>query len=94
MHVPPLPEVVPPKFAILPEYIPEDLGSLLVHFGRMDGGEGKLLNAGNTKWCLCLLSYFLGSTKFVKNPFIRSKFVEVRPFPPPLLLVACFSPPT
>lgn len=76
-HIPSLPEVVPTKFAMLPEFMAEDLGSLLVHFGRMDGGRGRLLRVNNTKWCLCLLAYFLGSNKFVKNPFIRSNFVEI-----------------
>ena len=37
----------------------------------------EVLNASQCTWSVTLMSHLIGSAKFVKNPFIRSDFVEI-----------------
>ncbi|KAI0769012.1 ubiquitin conjugation factor E4 [Trametes elegans] len=70
----PLPKEVPISFRVLPEYIIEDiieyhLYSIRTHPNSLElSGKNEILI-----WCLT----FLTSTWYIKNPFLKSKIVEV-----------------
>eukprot|EP00051_Salpingoeca_urceolata_P010209 m.124540 g.124540 ORF g.124540 m.124540 type:complete len:1410 (+) comp16622_c0_seq4:1871-6100(+) len=76
-----LPESPPIEFAVLPEYIVEDMCELLIYLSRFSDEviESCLVTAHLGHFILS----FIGNKAFITNPYLRGKLVEV---------VALFSP--
>lgn len=68
------PESCPAAFATLPEYIVEDLVEFMLYVSRYapDALEQEPLDE-----IMNFFITFMGNTSFVKNPYLRCKFVEV-----------------
>eukprot|EP00054_Salpingoeca_dolichothecata_P022714 m.149553 g.149553 ORF g.149553 m.149553 type:complete len:911 (-) comp24434_c0_seq2:31-2763(-) len=73
-HSLPLPVEVPPVFALLPEYIFEDIAEFLL---LLSGSNWQLLD--QTIYAQVFVQFMvtvIGQPNYVKNPYLRSKFVE------------------
>lgn len=70
----PLPEPAPAAFASLPEYFIEDLAEYLLYVSRM---HPQLLVGAPMEEMMLFLMVFMGSPKYVRSPYLRSKLSEV-----------------
>jgi ubiquitin conjugation factor E4 B len=69
----PLPEPAPPEFASLPEFLVEDLCTVLIAAGRT---RPDLVGARRMEDYVVFFTVFLGSLGHVKNPYLRGRMVE------------------
>lgn len=69
-----IPEACPVAFGCLPEYIVEDMVEFILYISRysLDSLEHEPLDE-----IMNFFITFMGNTTFVKNPYLRCKFVEV-----------------
>lgn len=69
----PLPEPAPPEFSSLPEFLVEDLCTVLIAAGRT---RPDLVGARRMEDYVVFFTVFLGSLGYVKNPYLRGRMVE------------------
>ena len=76
-----LPTPCPPRFALLPEHILEDCADFLLYLCRFcaqSGGPNRdVFNHERLDELMSLFVLLFGSPEYVKNPYLRAKFVEV-----------------
>jgi len=70
----PLPVPCPVEFALVPEFIVEDLADLLLYLSRF---TPSILASEAMTELMDFLVVFSGSPLYVKNPYLRAKFLEV-----------------
>jgi ubiquitin conjugation factor E4 B len=75
----PLPKEVPLAFRALPEYMFEDVVETLLFYARYTPGS---LALGGKNEIVAFALTFLTSTWYIKNPFLKSKLIEVSAYPP------------
>lgn len=68
------PETCPPAFGCLPEYVVEDLVEFILYVSRY---APEALDHEPLDEIMNFFIAFMGNTSFVKNPYLRCKFVEV-----------------
>ncbi|KAK3258117.1 hypothetical protein CYMTET_32824, partial [Cymbomonas tetramitiformis] len=73
LHLP-LPVPCPMDFAMLPEFLVEDLVEFLLYISYQSRST---LSGENLTEIMEFLIVFVGSPLYIKNPYLRSKFVEV-----------------
>ncbi|CEI90732.1 hypothetical protein RMCBS344292_05047 [Rhizopus microsporus] len=72
----PLPEQVPENFAMLPEWIIEDIVEFYIFIGK-HGYETQVMHQCPHDQLAAFILTFLRNTKYVKNPYLKAKLVEV-----------------
>ncbi|KAI8636432.1 ubiquitin elongating factor core-domain-containing protein [Parasitella parasitica] len=72
----PLPDTVPEAFAMLPEWIIEDIVELFIFIGK-HGYETRVMMQCPHDELVTFIITFLRSTKYVKNPYLKAKLVEI-----------------
>jgi ubiquitin conjugation factor E4 B len=72
----PLPETVPEAFSMLPEWIIEDIVELFIFIGKY-GYETRVMNQCPHDELVTFIIIFLRNTKYVKNPYLKAKLVEI-----------------
>ncbi|KAI8982485.1 ubiquitin elongating factor core-domain-containing protein [Mycotypha africana] len=72
----PLPKEVPEAFAMLPEWLIEDVVELYIFLGKY-GYETRVMMQSPHDELVTFIITFLKSTKYVKNPYLKAKFVEI-----------------
>lgn len=65
---------VPPSFALLPEWLVEDLAEWLLYVTRM---QPQLLAGQRLDELMLFMVVFMGSPGYIRNPYLRSKLSEV-----------------
>ena len=76
----PLSSPPPPSFALLPEYLFEDMVDFLLYAYRFVQGNPATRHALDGERLDEFMSLFvllLGNSEYVKNPYLRAKFVEI-----------------
>jgi ubiquitin conjugation factor E4 B len=73
-----LPLPCPPQFALLPEHLVDDIADFLLYICRFcqQGSRGPLQHERLDEF-MSLFVLLLGCPEYVKNPYLRAKFVEV-----------------
>ncbi|KAG0749651.1 hypothetical protein G6F57_002879 [Rhizopus arrhizus] len=72
----PLPEQIPENFSMLPEWIIEDVVELYIFVGKY-GYETQVMHQCPHDQLVAFIITFLKNTKYVKNPYLKAKLVEV-----------------
>lgn len=72
----PLSDTVPEAFAMLPEWIIEDIVELFIFIGKY-GYETRVMMQCPHDELVTFIITFLRSTKYVKNPYLKAKLVEI-----------------
>ncbi|KAI7901309.1 ubiquitin elongating factor core-domain-containing protein [Cokeromyces recurvatus] len=72
----PLPDAVPETFAMLPEWIIEDIVELYIFIGKY-GYETRVMMQCPHDELVTFIITFLRNSKYVKNPYLKAKLVEV-----------------
>lgn len=72
----PLPDACPDMFAMLPEWIIEDIVELFIFIGKY-GYETRVMNQCPHDELVTFIITFLRNTKYVKNPYLKAKLVEI-----------------
>lgn len=72
----PLPDQVSEVFAMLPEWIIEDIVELFIFIGKY-GYETRVMHQTPHDELVTFIITFLKNTKYVKNPYLKAKLVEV-----------------
>ncbi|KAL9552599.1 hypothetical protein MBANPS3_003682 [Mucor bainieri] len=72
----PLPDAVPEAFAMLPEWMIEDIVELFIFIGKY-GYETRVMMQCPHDELVTFIITFLRSTKYVKNPYLKAKLVEI-----------------
>ena len=73
-----LPVPCTPQFALLPEHLLEDMADFLLYVCRFaQHGHNRPLDNERLDELMSLFILLLGSPEYVKNPYLRAKFVEV-----------------
>lgn len=62
------------EFALIPEFMVEDMAELLLYVSRFSIG---LLGTEPLDEICDFVVVFIGSPLYVKNPYLRAKFVEI-----------------
>jgi ubiquitin conjugation factor E4 B len=73
----PLPAEVPDVFSMLPEWIIEDIVEIFIFIGKY-GFETQVMQQCPHDELVTFVITFLNNTKYVKNPYLKAKLVEVR----------------
>ncbi|CAO3618750.1 unnamed protein product [Cunninghamella echinulata] len=72
----PLPNNIPEEFSMLPEWIIEDIVEYFIFLGKY-GFETQVIKQYPQEELVTFLITFLRNTKYVKNPYLKAKFVEI-----------------
>ncbi|KAI8373503.1 ubiquitin elongating factor core-domain-containing protein [Choanephora cucurbitarum] len=72
----PLPSQVPDAFAMLPEWIVEDIVELFIFIGKY-GYETNVMRDHPHDELVAFIVTFLRNAKYVKNPYLKAKLVEI-----------------
>ncbi|GAA5817498.1 hypothetical protein MFLAVUS_011046 [Mucor flavus] len=72
----PLPDAIPEVFAMLPEWIIEDIVELFIFIGKY-GYDTHVMSQCSHDELVTFIITFLRSTKYVKNPYLKAKLVEI-----------------
>ncbi|KAI9276222.1 ubiquitin elongating factor core-domain-containing protein [Sporodiniella umbellata] len=72
----PLPDQIPESFSMLPEWIIEDIVELYIFVGKY-GYETQVMHQCPHDQLVAFIITFLKNAKYVKNPYLKAKLVEV-----------------
>ncbi|RUP52168.1 hypothetical protein BC936DRAFT_138761 [Jimgerdemannia flammicorona] len=72
----PLPNEIPKLFAMLPEWIIEDIVEFFIFVGKF-GYESRVMRMNSKDELVTFAVTFLRSSKYIKNPYLKAKLVEI-----------------
>ncbi|KAI7869787.1 ubiquitin elongating factor core-domain-containing protein [Spinellus fusiger] len=72
----PLPSTVPDEFAMLPEWIIEDIVEFFIFVGKY-GYETQIIRSYPQTELVTFIITFLRNTHYIKNPYLKAKLVEI-----------------
>ncbi|KAI8332411.1 ubiquitin elongating factor core-domain-containing protein [Chlamydoabsidia padenii] len=72
----PLPEQIPENFSMLPEWIVEDIVEYFIFLGKY-GYETQVIKRHPQEELVTFIITFLRNMKYIKNPYLKAKFVEI-----------------
>ncbi|ORX94013.1 hypothetical protein K493DRAFT_315713 [Basidiobolus meristosporus CBS 931.73] len=67
----PLPAEIPPRFAMLPEYIIEDIAEFFLFVARYN--PSLFTQSSSCDDLINFIVTFIGNTKYIKNPYLKAK---------------------
>ncbi|KAI8381300.1 ubiquitin elongating factor core-domain-containing protein [Radiomyces spectabilis] len=72
----PLSKDIPEAFAMLPEWIVEDITEFFIFVGKF-GYETQVMRQNPHDELVIFIITFLRNTNYIKNPYLKAKFVEI-----------------
>ncbi|KAL0082191.1 ubiquitin elongating factor core-domain-containing protein [Phycomyces blakesleeanus] len=72
----PLPKDIPDTFSMLPEWIVEDIVEFFIFVGKF-GYDTQVIKMNPQTELVTFIITFLRNTKYIKNPYLKAKFVEI-----------------
>ncbi|ORZ17040.1 ubiquitin elongating factor core-domain-containing protein [Absidia repens] len=72
----PLPNDIPENFSMLPEWIIEDIVEYFIFLGKY-GYETQVIKRHPQEELVTFIITFLRNMKYIKNPYLKAKFVEI-----------------
>ncbi|KAI9019583.1 ubiquitin elongating factor core-domain-containing protein [Phycomyces nitens] len=72
----PLPQDIPDAFSMLPEWIVEDIVEFFIFVGKF-GYDTQVIKMNPQTELVTFIITFLRNTKYIKNPYLKAKFVEI-----------------
>ncbi|KAI8081622.1 ubiquitin elongating factor core-domain-containing protein [Halteromyces radiatus] len=72
----PLPHDIPENFSMLPEWIIEDIVEYFIFLGKY-GYETQVIKSHPQEELVTFIITFLRNMKYIKNPYLKAKFVEI-----------------